>query len=66
MSDNMQTGIVTIAMGVIGVATLAVIFSKQGNAPAVFTAGGNALATNIEAAVSPITGQIPSTTSAVA
>ena len=56
MSDNLSTGIVTIALGVLGVATLAVIFSKNANTSGVITAGGNALARNIQAAVSPITG----------
>lgn len=56
MSDNLFTGVVTIALGVIGVATLAVIFSKNANTAAVIGAGGSALAQNIGAAVSPITG----------
>lgn len=56
MSDNLSTGIVTIALGVLGVATLAVIFSTKSNATGVIQAGGSALANNIVAAVSPITG----------
>ena len=59
MSDNMATGIVSIALAVIGVATLAVIFSTKANTSGVISAGGNALAQNIEAAVSPITGTTP-------
>lgn len=56
MSDNLATGIVTIALGILGVATLAVIFSKSANTSGVIQAGGSALANNILAAVSPITG----------
>lgn len=54
MSDNMATGIVTIALGVIGVATLAVVLSKKSNTSGVIQAGGSALANNILAATSPI------------
>lgn len=56
MSDNFATGIVTVALGVLGVATLAVIFSTKANTSGVIQAGGSALAQNITAAVSPITG----------
>lgn len=56
MSDNMATGIVTIVLGIIGVASLAVIFSRSANTSGVIQAGGNALAQDIGAAVSPITG----------
>lgn len=55
MSDNMATGIVTIVLGIIGVASLAVIFSRNANTSGVIQAGGNALAADIGAAVSPIT-----------
>lgn len=66
MSDNMATGIVTIALGVLGVATLAVIFSKNADTAKVINAGGSALAQNIEAATGPITGNNPSTTNSSA
>jgi PRD1 phage membrane DNA delivery len=56
MSDNLATGVVSIALGVLGVATLAVIFSTKSNAAGVIQAGGSALANNIAVAVSPITG----------
>lgn len=56
MSDQLMTGIVSIALGVLSVATLAVIVSKNANTSGVIQAGGNALATNIQAAVSPVTG----------
>lgn len=63
MSDNFATGIVSIGLGILGVATLAVIFSQKANTSGVISAGGNALAQNIEAAVSPITGTAPSLSS---
>lgn len=63
MSDNLITGMVTIALGILSVATLAVIFSKQANTAGVITAGGNALGNNILAAVSPITGSSPNLSS---
>lgn len=56
MSDNLSTGIVSVALAIIGVATLAVIFSKNANTSGVIGAGGDALAKDIGAAVSPITG----------
>lgn len=55
MSDNLSTGIVSVALAIIGVATLAVIFSKNANTSGVINAGGSALAQDIGAAVSPIT-----------
>ena len=55
MSDNLMTGDVTVALAIIGVATLAVIFSKNANTSGVISAGGSALAQDIGAAVSPIT-----------
>ncbi len=56
MSDNLMTGIVSIALAVVGVATLAVIFSNKSNAAGVIQAGGSALANNIAVAVSPVSG----------
>jgi len=56
VSDNMATGVVTIVLGILGVATLAVIFSRNANTSGVIQAGGSALAQDIGAAVSPITG----------
>jgi hypothetical protein len=56
MDDSLVTGIVSIALGILGVATLAVILSKNANTSGVISAGGSALSQNIAAAVSPITG----------
>lgn len=56
MSDNLVTGIVTIILGIIGVASLAVIFSKNANTAGVIQAGGSALGNDIAVAVSPVSG----------
>ena len=48
--------LVTIAVAITGVATLAVLVSKQANTAGVITAGGNAFSNAIKAAVSPVTG----------
>ena len=60
MTDQLFNSLVTIATAIVGVAVLAVLVSKQANTSAVITSGGNAFATAIGAAVSPITGQMPS------
>lgn len=57
--DNVTSGIVTIALGVISVATLAVIFSNKSQAPAVINSATGGFATDLLAAVSPITGTAP-------
>jgi hypothetical protein len=54
--NEMWTGVVSIATAIIGVAILAVIVSKNAQTGNVITAAGNALSTDIGAAVSPVTG----------
>lgn len=49
-------GVVTIAVAVIGVATLSVIVSRNAQTPAVINAAGQSLASALTAAVSPVTG----------
>lgn len=56
MSDNLTTGIVTVVMGIIGIATIAVIVGNKAQTAGVIGAAGGALAQNITAAVSPVTG----------
>lgn len=63
MSDNLATGIVSVALAVIGVATLAVIVSTKSNTSKVIGAGASGLAMDIQAAVSPVTGQSVNTSS---
>lgn len=56
MGENLITGLVTIALAIVSLATLAVIVSKNAQTPAVINAAGNALGSDIMAAVSPVTG----------
>ena len=56
MSDNLATGVVSIVLGILGVATLAVIFAPKAQTANVIQAGGSALANNIAVAQAPITG----------
>jgi hypothetical protein len=51
-----MNAVVTIATAIVGIAILAVIFSSKSNTAGVLTAGGQAFANDIAAAVSPITG----------
>jgi hypothetical protein len=52
---NMEP-IVTIAVAIVGVATLAVLFSKKANTAGVIQAAGSAFSGALNAATSPITG----------
>lgn len=54
--DQIWQGVVTIAVAIIGVAILAVLVSKNANTSNVVQAGGNAFATMLNAATSPVTG----------
>jgi PRD1 phage membrane DNA delivery len=56
MSDNLSTGIVSVLLAIIGVATLAAILSPRSTTANVITAGGNAIGSDLTAALSPITG----------
>ena len=44
-----------VLVAVVGLASIAVIFSKRSNTAAVLTAGLNGFSSNIKAAVSPVT-----------
>lgn len=55
MGDWMNT-LIAVAVAVIGLATLAVIVSKQANTAGVITAGAGGLGTIIKAAVAPVSG----------
>ena len=57
MDEKTITAIVSVLLGIIGVAVLAVLVSKQSNTPNVFTAFGNSISQMICVATSPITGQ---------
>jgi hypothetical protein len=70
MDDRLWTGLVSIALGILGVATLAVILSPKASTASVIGAGGTAFANDINAATGPVTGSssnvvsLPSLTSA--
>lgn len=56
MSDDIIRSITTIAVAIIGVATLSVIVSKNAQTPQVIGAAGQSFAASLAAAVSPVTG----------
>lgn len=51
---NITDGILAVMLAVVGVATVAVIFSKNAKTAEVLTSGGNAFAAIIKAAVGPV------------
>lgn len=65
MGDNLTTGLVTIALGVISVATIATVFSNKSQAPQVINAATGGFATDLLAAVSPVTGTTPQISSQI-
>lgn len=56
MSEAFLNSIVTVVLAIVGVATLAVLVSKQANTSGVIQAGSQGLSGLINAAVSPVTG----------
>lgn len=56
MTDNLFNSLVTIAVAIVGVATLAVLVSKNAQTPQVIRAAGQAFAGGIGAAVAPVSG----------
>jgi len=54
--DRLTEAVVTICVGIIGLATLAVIVSKNANTSGVISAGGTAFSGALGTAISPITG----------
>ena len=61
MSGRLMDGIVTIAVAIVGIAILAVLVSKNAQTPAVIKAATGGFATDISAAVSPVTGGLGAT-----
>lgn len=59
MGSDVTSAIVTMALGIIGVATIAVVFSQKANTSQVIGAATGGFATDLLAAVSPITGTAP-------
>jgi hypothetical protein len=56
LTDQLITSVVTVATAIIGVAILAVLVSRQSQTTQVIGAAGNALAADLKAALSPISG----------
>lgn len=56
MWNSITETIVTIALAVVGLATVSVLVSKNANTAGVFQAGASGLANNIAVAESPVTG----------
>ena len=54
--NNAMEQVVTIAVAIVGVATLAVLVSQRSNTASVIKAAGNAFTGALGVAVSPITG----------
>jgi len=59
-SDSLINSVVVVATSIVGVATLSVLVSKNAQTSQVISAGSNAFTSALEAAVSPVTGQMPS------
>lgn len=55
MGDQIVSGVVTIATAVVGIAIIAVLVSKSANTGGVIHAATSGFATDIAAAVSPVT-----------
>jgi hypothetical protein len=56
MSESIVTSATTVLLAIVGVAILAVLVSKQANTAGVLAAGSSGIASDIGAAVSPLTG----------
>lgn len=56
MGEELIKSIFTVLTAIVGVAIIAVLVSKNANTAGVVTAGGSAFATDLAAAVSPVTG----------
>lgn len=54
MDDKFINGVIAVLIAVVGLATTAVIFSSKAKTGDVITAGGNAFANIIKAAVGPV------------
>lgn len=59
MGSDVTSAIVTIALGIIGVATIATIFSNKAQTSQVINSATGGFATDLLAAVSPVTGTTP-------
>ena len=62
MTDQFFSSAVTVAIAIVGVATLAVLVSKNAQTPAVIQAATSGFASDLAAAVSPVSGGFSSFT----
>jgi hypothetical protein len=56
MGDKLIESITTIAVAIVGIAIIAVLVSSNAKTGSIITAGGSAFASDIAAAVSPVSG----------
>lgn len=56
LTEQLITSVVTVATAIIGVAIIAVLVSRSSQTGTVLTSAGNALATDLRAALSPVAG----------
>jgi membrane DNA delivery protein len=56
MSNELITSVVTVLTGIIGVAIVATLVSKNANTSGVIQAGGSAFSQSLGTALSPVTG----------
>jgi hypothetical protein len=54
--DRLTESVVTIAVAIIGLATLAVLVSRNANTSGVISAAGNAFSKSLGVAISPVSG----------
>jgi hypothetical protein len=63
MENNLVNQGVVVLSALIGVAIIATLVSNKAQTSQVISAGGNAFAQGLEAALSPVTGSVPSVSS---
>lgn len=56
MSDQIIGAVVSILLAIVGVATIAVLVSKNANTAGVISAGGSSFSESLSTALSPVTG----------
>ncbi|MDE2019752.1 MAG: hypothetical protein KGJ13_05410 [Patescibacteria group bacterium] len=52
--DKLADGLIAVLTAIVGLAVVAVIFSRSGQTASVITAGGNAFSSIIKSAVAPV------------
>lgn len=60
MSDQLITAVVSVVLGLIGLAALATFLSSKASTSKVIGAAAGGLSTDIQAATAPVTGNAPS------